>query len=47
MEPIHNKVKTVKAPNDNVEALTPQEIKALLSVVDESWFTQYMVKLTF
>jgi integrase/recombinase XerD len=41
LEPLHNKVKTVKAPIDNVEALTPQEIKALLAVLDDDWFTQF------
>jgi integrase/recombinase XerD len=45
LEPIHNKIKTVKAPIDNVEALTPQEIKALLAVIDEDWFTQYRDKV--
>ncbi|WP_257958693.1 tyrosine-type recombinase/integrase [Bacillus sp. V3-13] len=45
LEPLHNKVKTVKAPIDNVDALTPQEVKALLSVIDEDWFTQYRDKV--
>lgn len=45
VQPLHNKVKTVKAPIDNVEALTPQEIKALLAVIDEGWFTGFRDKV--
>lgn len=45
LEPIHNKMKTVRAPIDNVEALTPQEIKVLLAVLDDDWFTQYRDKV--
>jgi integrase/recombinase XerD len=41
LEPIHNKIKTVKAPIDTVDALTPQAVKALLAVIDDEWFTQY------
>lgn len=45
IKPIHNKIKTVKAPIDNLEALTPQEIKALLAVLNDDWFTQYRDKI--
>jgi integrase/recombinase XerD len=45
LEPIHNKIKTVKAPIDNVEPLTPQEIKAILAVIDEDWFTGFRDKV--
>jgi integrase/recombinase XerD len=41
LEPIHHKIKPIKAPIDTVDALTPQEVKALLAVIDDEWFTQW------
>jgi integrase/recombinase XerD len=45
LDPIHNKIKPVKAPIDNVDALTPQEVKALLSVIDDEWFSGFRNKV--
>lgn len=45
VEPIHHKIKTVRAPIDNVIALEPDEIKLLLSVIDEDWYTGFRDKI--
>ncbi|WP_108669293.1 tyrosine-type recombinase/integrase [Peribacillus acanthi] len=45
LEPIHIKIKPIKAPIDNVDALEPHEIKTLLAVLDDDWFTQYRDKV--
>jgi integrase/recombinase XerD len=40
-EPVHEKFKPVKVPEDTIQALTPSEMKVLLSVIDESFYAGY------
>lgn len=40
-EPIHEKFKPVKVPNDHVDALTPDEVKRLLNVIDDTRFVGF------
>jgi integrase/recombinase XerD len=44
-EPIHKRFKPVKAPIDNVEALTPDEVKRILAVIDDSTYTGFRLKV--
>lgn len=44
-EPIHKRFKTVKVPIDNVEAFTPEEVKKIIGVIDESSYTNYRSKV--
>jgi integrase/recombinase XerD len=43
--PIHESIKPIKAPEDTIQALTPSEIKVLLSVIDESYYSGYRDKI--
>ncbi|MEC1714619.1 tyrosine-type recombinase/integrase [Schinkia azotoformans] len=44
-EPIHKRFKTVKVPIDNVEAFTPEEVKKIIGVIDESSYTGWRSKV--
>lgn len=44
-EPVHEKFKPVKVPEDTIQALTPSEMKVLLSVIDESFYAGYRNKV--
>ncbi|WP_040205125.1 tyrosine-type recombinase/integrase [Neobacillus jeddahensis] len=44
-EPIHKRFKPVKAPIDNVESLTPEEIRRLIGVIDDSSYTGFRTKV--
>lgn len=44
-EPIHRRFKPVKAPIDNVEAFTPQEVKSMISVIDDHQYSQFRTKV--
>lgn len=43
--PIHDNFKPVKTPEDTLESFTPDEIKKLLSVIDDELYTGYRDKL--
>jgi integrase/recombinase XerD len=43
--PLHESIKTVKVPEDTIQALTPSEMKVLLSVIDESFYAGYRKKV--
>jgi integrase/recombinase XerD len=43
--PIHESIKPIKAPEDTIQALTPSEMKVLLSVIDESYYSGYRDKI--
>jgi integrase/recombinase XerD len=43
--PLHESIKTVKVPEDTIQALTPSEMKVLLSVIDESFYAGYRNKV--
>ncbi|PLT32553.1 integrase [Bacillus sp. V5-8f] len=45
VDQLHKKIKTVKAPIDNVESLTPMELKQIFSVIDEDWYTGFRDKV--
>lgn len=42
---IHESIKPIKAPEDTIQALTPSEMKVLLSVIDESFYAGYRNKI--
>jgi integrase/recombinase XerD len=44
-EPIHRRFKPIKAPVDVVEAFTTQEIKRMISVIDDHQYTQFRTKV--
>ena len=44
-EPIHKRFKPVKAPIDNVESLTTEEIRRLLGAIDETSYTGFRTKV--
>jgi integrase/recombinase XerD len=44
-EPVHEKFKPVKVPEDTIQALTPSEMKVLLSIIDESFYAGYRNKV--
>jgi integrase/recombinase XerD len=44
-EPIHRRFKPVKAPIDNVESLTPEEIRRLIGSIDENSYTGFRTKV--
>jgi integrase/recombinase XerD len=39
--PIYEDIKPIKAPEDTIQALTPSEMKVLISVIDESFYAGY------
>jgi integrase/recombinase XerD len=43
--PVHESIKAVKAPEDRIQALTPSEMKVLLSVIDETFYAGYRDKV--
>ncbi|PLR94832.1 tyrosine-type recombinase/integrase [Bacillus sp. T33-2] len=43
-EPFHEKFKPIKVPEDTIQALTPGEVKILLSVIDEQYYASYRDK---
>jgi integrase/recombinase XerD len=43
--PLHESIKTIKVPEDTIQALTPSEMKVLLSVIDESFYAGYRNKV--
>ncbi|WP_102346840.1 tyrosine-type recombinase/integrase [Bacillus sp. Marseille-P3661] len=44
-EPIHKRFKPVKAPIDNVESFTPEEVRRLIGVIDETSYTGFRTKV--
>jgi integrase/recombinase XerD len=44
-DPLHEKFKPIKTPEDTIQALTPSEMKVLLSVIDESYYACYRDKV--
>lgn len=44
-EPIHKRFKTVKAPIDNVEAFTAEEVKRIIGAIDDSSYTGFRTKV--
>jgi integrase/recombinase XerD len=44
-EPIHEKLKKVREPEDKIRSLEPYEVKALLSVIDDEWYSEYRDKV--
>lgn len=44
-EPIHKRFKPVKAPLDNVESLTTEEVRRLLGAIDEGSYTGFRTKV--
>ncbi|MDP4085113.1 MAG: tyrosine-type recombinase/integrase [Bacillota bacterium] len=44
-EPIHEDFKPIKTPEDTLESFTPDEIKRLLSVIDEKLYTGFRDKV--
>ncbi|MBV7505651.1 tyrosine-type recombinase/integrase [Bacillus sp. sid0103] len=44
-EPIHRRFKPVKAPIDNVESLTTEEIRRLIGVIDDNSYTGFRTKV--
>jgi integrase/recombinase XerD len=44
-EPIHEDFKPVKAPEDTLESFTPSEIKRLLAVIDDEFYTGFRDKV--
>jgi integrase/recombinase XerD len=43
--PIHNKIKIVRVPLDNVAPLEPEEIKLILNVIDDEWYVGFRDKV--
>jgi integrase/recombinase XerD len=43
--PFHESIKPIKAPEDTIQALTPSEMKVLLSVIDETYYAGYRDKI--
>jgi integrase/recombinase XerD len=44
-DPVHEKFKPIKTPDDTIQALTPSEMKVLLLVIDESYYAGYRDKI--
>ena len=44
-EPVHRRFKPVKAPIDNVEAFTPEEVRRLMGSIDDSTYTGFRTKM--
>lgn len=44
-EPIHEDFKTIKTPEDTLESFNPDEIKSLLSVIEEDLYTGFRDKV--
>lgn len=44
-EPIHRRFKPIKAPIDNVEALTTEEFRRLIGAIDEDSYTGFRTKV--
>jgi integrase/recombinase XerD len=44
-EPLHEKLKQVKEPQERVKSLEPHEIKALLSVINDEWYSEFRDKV--
>ena len=44
-EPIHERFKPVKTPEDEIQAFTPAEVKALLNQIDDSRFVGFRDKV--
>jgi integrase/recombinase XerD len=44
-EPIYKRFKPIKAPIDNVESFTPDEVKRLIAVIDDSSYTGFRTKV--
>lgn len=44
-EPVHRRFKPVKAPIDNVEAFTPEEVRRLMGSIDDSTYTGFRTKV--
>lgn len=44
-EPIHDKFKPIKVPEDTIQALTPGEVKLLLASIDDQYYASYRDKI--
>lgn len=44
-EPIHEDFKPIKTPEDTLESFTPDEVKRMLDVIDDSTYTGFRNKV--